>query len=211
MSTEASALPAELSEHFGYGPHREPPGDRQHAQRLDGEDACDRARPGRDQNAAGSHRQLRAAAGQEGGQRRFEGFDEKILAGYSRGLSTGEIEANLAEIYGVKVGRDLISRVTEAVARAAGCSGKGATSRSASRSRASETCSIAAATARAAGRLGPVSSSWRSRGCAGQLLPSYSGWPPAWLETVLNDEKEDKTTEETPELAAAEAAHDPDD
>jgi putative transposase len=49
------------------------------------------------------------------GQRRFEGFDDKILALYSRGLSTRHIEAHLAEIYGVKVGRDLISRVTDAV------------------------------------------------------------------------------------------------
>jgi putative transposase len=48
-------------------------------------------------------------------QRRFEGFDEKILALYSRGLSTRDIEAHLAEIYGVKVGRDLVSRVTDAV------------------------------------------------------------------------------------------------
>jgi putative transposase len=48
-------------------------------------------------------------------QRRFEGFDEKILALYSRGLSTRDIEAHLGEIYGVSVGRDLISRVTDAV------------------------------------------------------------------------------------------------
>jgi transposase-like protein len=33
----------------------------------------------------------------------------------SRGLSTRDIEAHLEEIYGVKVGRDLISRVTDAV------------------------------------------------------------------------------------------------
>ena len=49
------------------------------------------------------------------GQRRFEGFDDKILALYARGMSTRDIEAHLAEIYGVKVGRDLISRVTDAV------------------------------------------------------------------------------------------------
>ena len=36
-------------------------------------------------------------------QRRFEGFDEKILALYSRGLSTREIERYLAELYGVRV------------------------------------------------------------------------------------------------------------
>ena len=49
------------------------------------------------------------------GQRRFEGFDDKILALYSRGLSTRDIEAHLAELYGVNVGRDLISRITDAV------------------------------------------------------------------------------------------------
>jgi putative transposase len=48
-------------------------------------------------------------------QRRFEGFDDKILALYSRGVSTRDIEAHIAEIYGVHVGRDLISRVTDAV------------------------------------------------------------------------------------------------
>jgi putative transposase len=48
-------------------------------------------------------------------QRRFEGFDDKILALYSRGLSTRDIEAHIAEIYGVPIGRDLISRVTDAV------------------------------------------------------------------------------------------------
>ncbi len=48
-------------------------------------------------------------------QRRFEGFDDKILALYSRGLSVRDIEAHLQEVYGVKVGRDLISRVTDAV------------------------------------------------------------------------------------------------
>ena len=48
-------------------------------------------------------------------QRRFEGFDEKIIALYSRGLSTRDIEAYLKDLYGVEVGRDLISRVTDAV------------------------------------------------------------------------------------------------
>jgi putative transposase len=40
---------------------------------------------------------------------------EKILALYSRGMSTRDIEAHLRELHGVSVGRDLISRVTEAV------------------------------------------------------------------------------------------------
>ena len=48
-------------------------------------------------------------------QRRFEGFDDKIIALYSRGLSTRDIQAYLEDLYGVEVGRDLISRVTDAV------------------------------------------------------------------------------------------------
>jgi transposase-like protein len=48
-------------------------------------------------------------------QRRFQGFDEKTLALYSRGLSTRDIEARLEQIYGVKVGRELTSKVTDAV------------------------------------------------------------------------------------------------
>ena len=48
-------------------------------------------------------------------QRRFEGFDDKIIALYSRGLSTRDIQAYLEDLYGVEVGHDLISRVTDAV------------------------------------------------------------------------------------------------
>jgi len=49
------------------------------------------------------------------GQRRFDGFDEKIIALYARGLSVRDIQAHLQEIYGVQVGHDLIGRVTDAV------------------------------------------------------------------------------------------------
>src|ERR687887_2204752 len=41
-------------------------------------------------------------------QRRFQGFDDKILALYARGMSTRDIKAHLAEIYGVDVSPDLI-------------------------------------------------------------------------------------------------------
>jgi hypothetical protein len=58
------------------------------------------------------------------GQRRFEGFDDKILALYSRGLSVRDIEAHLHEIYGVKVGRDLISRVPSLKTSERGSSGR---------------------------------------------------------------------------------------
>jgi putative transposase len=49
------------------------------------------------------------------GQRRFKGFDEKIVAMYARGMTTRDIEGHLSEIYGASVGRDTISRVTAAV------------------------------------------------------------------------------------------------
>src|SRR3954447_26631980 len=48
-------------------------------------------------------------------QRRFEGFDDKIIALYAGGMTTRPIERQLFDLYGVEVGRDLISRVTDAV------------------------------------------------------------------------------------------------
>lgn len=50
------------------------------------------------------------------GQTRFDGFDEKIISLYARGLSTREIQAHLEEIYQVEVSPALISKVTDAVA-----------------------------------------------------------------------------------------------
>ena len=49
------------------------------------------------------------------GQTRLEGFDEKILAMYARGMTTRDIQAQLQELYGVEVSPALISNVTEAV------------------------------------------------------------------------------------------------
>lgn len=48
-------------------------------------------------------------------QRRFPGFDEKILSMYARGMSVREIVGHLRELYGVDVSPDLISAVTDAV------------------------------------------------------------------------------------------------
>jgi putative transposase len=48
-------------------------------------------------------------------QRSFDGFDDKILSMYSRGMSTRDIRRHLHELYGVDVSPDLISRVTDAV------------------------------------------------------------------------------------------------
>src|SRR5205809_1764691 len=48
-------------------------------------------------------------------QRRFTGFDDKILSMYARGMSTREIQGHLAEIYAIEVSPTLISEVTDAV------------------------------------------------------------------------------------------------
>jgi putative transposase len=48
-------------------------------------------------------------------QRRFAGFDEKIVSMYARGMSTREIAGHLEELYGIEVSPDLISTVTDAV------------------------------------------------------------------------------------------------
>ncbi len=48
-------------------------------------------------------------------QRRLEGFDEKVLALYARGMSVRDIQMHLRDLYGTEVAPDLISRVTDAV------------------------------------------------------------------------------------------------
>jgi putative transposase len=109
------AMSAELTEHLGYERHQEPPGGAGNARNgstpktLATEQGPVAIKSPRDRNGSFEPRIVRK------GQRRFEGFDDKILALYSRGLSTRDIEAHLKEIYGVNVGRDLISRVTDSV------------------------------------------------------------------------------------------------
>src|SRR6516165_5251314 len=49
------------------------------------------------------------------GQTRLDGFNERIIALYARGMTTRDIRAHLREIYDVEVSPDLISRVTDAV------------------------------------------------------------------------------------------------
>jgi putative transposase len=109
------AMEVELTDHLGYERHQEPPGGTGNVRNgstpktLSTEHGPVPISTPRDRDGSFEPRIVRKR------QRRFEGFDEKILALYSRGLSTRDIEAHLAEIYGVKVGRDLISRVTDAV------------------------------------------------------------------------------------------------
>jgi putative transposase len=109
------AMEVELTDHLGYEPHQEPPGGAGNTRngtspkRLIGEHGEVVIDAPRDRNGSFAPKIVKKR------QRRFEGFDDKILALYSRGLSTRDISAHLAEIYGVEVGRDLISKVTDGV------------------------------------------------------------------------------------------------
>ncbi len=48
-------------------------------------------------------------------QRRLSGVDEVVLSLYAKGLTTGEISAHFAEIYGASVSKETISRITDMV------------------------------------------------------------------------------------------------
>jgi len=109
------AMAVELTDHVGYEPHQEPPGGGGNTRNgttsktLITEHGKVEIDAPRDRDGSFEPLIVRKR------QRRFQGFDDKILALYSRGLSTRDISAHLREIYGVEVGRDLISRVTDGV------------------------------------------------------------------------------------------------
>lgn len=48
-------------------------------------------------------------------QTRFNGFDEKIISMYARGMTTRDIQDHLKELYGIDVSPDLISDVTDEI------------------------------------------------------------------------------------------------
>ena len=48
-------------------------------------------------------------------ERRFSGFDDKIIAMYARAMSVREIQGFIAESYGTQVSPDFISSVTDEV------------------------------------------------------------------------------------------------
>jgi transposase-like protein len=48
-------------------------------------------------------------------QRRLSGVDEIVLSLYAKGLTTGEISAHFAEIYGASVSKETVSRITDRV------------------------------------------------------------------------------------------------
>ena len=109
------ALGAEMSHHLGYSPGAAKPSEvTNHRNGHSGKtvltgDAALRIDVPRDREGSfepqliGKH------------ERRFTGFDDKIIAMYARGMTVREIQGFLAEMYAVDVSPDLISSVTDAV------------------------------------------------------------------------------------------------
>jgi len=106
-------LAGELTHHLGYGKGEEPVGENcrngTSGKTILTEDGPIEIAVPRDR--AGSYEPLLIAKG----QRRFEGFDERIIAMYARGMSVREIQGFLLEQYKVDVGHDFISTVTDGV------------------------------------------------------------------------------------------------
>lgn len=49
------------------------------------------------------------------GTRRLEGLNQVIISVYGKRMTTGDIRAHLAEIYGQSVSKDTISRITDGI------------------------------------------------------------------------------------------------
>jgi putative transposase len=109
------AMSAELTHHLGYEKHS-PAGYNSGNSRngsstktLKGEQGEMAVEVPRDRNGSFEPQIIRKH------QTRFDGFDDKILSMYARGMTTRDIQGHLQEMYGVEVSPGLISEVTDAV------------------------------------------------------------------------------------------------
>jgi transposase-like protein len=109
------ALGAELSHHLGYAPGAAKPHEAStHRNGASGKTGLTEDGPLRievPRDRTGSFEPLLIPKH----ERRFTGFDDKIVAMYARGMTVREIQGFLAEHYGTEVSPDLISSVTDAV------------------------------------------------------------------------------------------------
>jgi transposase-like protein len=108
-------LQAELTDHLGYEPY---------APEGHGADNCRNGKGSKTLQSDSGPIQIEVPRDRDSSfepklvkkrQRRLEGFDDKVLSLYARGLSTRDIQGQLEELYGVEVSPALISNVTDAV------------------------------------------------------------------------------------------------
>ena len=110
-----TALGAELSEHLGYPPGQAPPGGAGNSRngstpkRVHTELGTVEIKTPRDRNGSFEPQLVRKR------QTRLAGLDERVLGLYGGGMSVRDIARHLSELYGTEIGRDTISRVTDAV------------------------------------------------------------------------------------------------
>ncbi len=109
------ALGAELSHHLGYPPGSDKPvGSGNHRSGVSGKTVLTDDGPLRidvPRDRAGSFEPVLIPKH----ERRFTGFDDKIVAMYARGMTVREIQGFLVEQYGTEVSPEFISSVTDAV------------------------------------------------------------------------------------------------
>jgi len=109
------ALEAEMDDHLGYSKH-DPKGNNSGNSRngngkktvVLGDDQVELAPP-RDRNGTFEPQMIPK------GKKYFQGFDDRIIAMYARGMSVRDIQAHLLEMYQVDVSEGLISQATNAV------------------------------------------------------------------------------------------------
>src|SRR5829696_4456700 len=110
-----TALGAELSEHLGYPPGQAPPGGAGNQRNgstpktLKTELGEVAVRTPRDRKGTFDPKLVAKR------QTRLAGLDERVLDLYAGGMSTRDIAAHLQRLYALEIGRDTISRVTDAV------------------------------------------------------------------------------------------------
>lgn len=110
-----TALEAEMSEHLGYEPH-DPAGHHSGNSRNGTRSKTVHTEIGpvqidvpRDRDGSFEPQLVKKR------QRRLSGVDEIVLSLTARGLTTGEVAAHFAEVYGATVSKDTISRITDKV------------------------------------------------------------------------------------------------
>jgi len=109
-----TALKGEMTEHLGHEKNRA----------FQERDSANGTRPKTVLTEATGHVEIEVPRDREGTfepvivkkrQRRLNGVDEIVLSLYAHGLTTGEISAHFAQIYGASVSKETISRITDKV------------------------------------------------------------------------------------------------
>ena len=112
-----TALNEEMTEHLGHEKHRAP-------EERDSTNIRNGTRPKTVLTEATGQVEIEVPRDRDGSfepqivkkrQRRLTGVDEIVLSLTARGLTTGEIAAHFAEVYGASVSKDTVSKITDKV------------------------------------------------------------------------------------------------